>query len=189
MRRSLSLAAQRSLRLCTALCVVAVMLVSVGCSTDGPLGETDTRNTPWWNCPPVVANTNGLLHGKKCTTGSECMYGQCIFGSFIVGYDLTKGICTKNSNCASKDGGNGATVACAVDNTSTDFFYTTIEKTSSGGNDKRTNPEPHKICTVGCKSDGDCVSYNPETPHCIKSSTKYVSVGTHGACGIDPFKT
>lgn len=174
---------------CLALVAATCLLLASGCASDNNgLNGNDTRNTPWWNCPPAVSNAQGLLHGKKCATGADCMYGQCIFGSFIVGYDTAKGICTKNSNCAAKEGGNGDTVPCAVDNTSADAFYTTIEKTKSGGNPKRTNPEPHKICTLGCKDDKTCASWNPDTPHCIKSSTDYVSVGTHGACGFDPFR-
>ena len=167
----------------------ALIALSSACtSSDGTINNDDTRNTAWWNCPPVVSNAQGLLHGKKCATNADCKFGQCVFGSFIVGYDATKGICTKNSNCAAKEGGNGDTVPCANDNTSSEAFYTTIEKTSSGGNDKRTNPEPHKICTLGCKDDKTCTAWNPDTPHCIKNSTKYVSVGTHGACGFDPLK-
>lgn len=177
------------MRVLTCLALAAALCLTSGCSSDDPFTNTDTRTTPWWSCPPVVSNATGLDHGKKCASSAECKYGQCVFGSFIVGYDATKGLCTKNSNCAAKVDGNGATVPCAVDNTATAVYYTTIEKTVGGGNTDRTNPEPHKICTVGCKSDKECVAWNPDTPHCIKTSTKHVSVGTSGACGFDIFKS
>ena len=169
------------------LLVLLISTATLGCSSDGPLGgDSSPYVGPWWACPPPVSNATGLLHGQKCTAASECKYGHCLFGSAVVGYDATKGICTKNNNCAAVKSGD--TIACAVDNTSTDFFESVFEKSKNSGNDKRTSTEVFKMCGRTCGSDAECAKWNPDTPHCAKNSTKYVSFGTHNMCIFDPTK-
>jgi len=157
-----------------------------GADTATDASDAGGKTGPWWVCPPEVSNDKGLLHGKKCTADGDCKYGRCMFGTAVVGYDATKGICTKNNNCAAVK--SGPTVACGVDNTATDTFDSVFEKTKSSGNDKRTGSEVMKMCGRTCKSDGECAAWNPDTPHCAKTSTKYVSFGTHNMCIFDPTK-
>ncbi|HAN30391.1 MAG TPA: hypothetical protein DCQ06_02225 [Myxococcales bacterium] len=121
---------------------------------------------------------NGLEHGQKCTQDSDCMYGHCFDGGFLTAYTSGIKFCTKNNNC-----GSGDSVPCSVDG----GFASAFEKSISGGNTARTSAEPFKVCAKICKSNSDCEQWNPELPDCIKNSTDYVSVGTQGVCGVNPF--
>ncbi len=163
--------------------------LATGCSTDALNPQADPYVGAWWECPPVKSNPTGLEHGKACTTDAECMYGKCMKGTFVTGYDASKGgICTKNSGCAKKSGGNGDTVSCATDNSSKMSYYTSFEKSKTYPNPKRTSSDPYSFCLPKCTSDKECVAWNPNTPHCIKSSTTYISVNSRNACGFDPFR-
>jgi hypothetical protein len=136
----------------------------------------------WWNCQPKKG-TAGALHGKKCEKDEDCLYGRCMFGLPQAGYDKAIGICSKN--CGYPGGGDAA--YCKADNGGGGDFDCALEKTANSGNDKRDKAQVpyqrvYKACTRTCKSDADCMAWNPELPTCIKSSTKYVAVGTLGAC-------
>ncbi len=164
--------------------VVLAFGALLGCeSVGGDAGAANTRTGPWWQCPPVK-NAAGAEHGKPCKVGADCAYGHCVAGSFLAGYDAAIRICTKNNAC---DGvGSSETAPCSVDDAGGLAFTPAFEKSKSGGNTLRTGAEPAKFCTLSCASDAACEAWNPEMPHCIKSSTTYVSVGAVGACGKDP---
>ena len=144
--------------------------------------------TGWWACPPVK-KASGLEHGKACTKDEDCLYSQCVTGGPLTGYDDTIKYCTKNNACA---GGESATSApCGADDGQPAgvVYKTVFEKTKSGGNPKRDGKTPPlKVCARTCKTDADCLSWNSQLPDCIINSTKYVSVGTQGVCGKNPFK-
>lgn len=142
-------------------------------STDSG-GETSEPGT----CPPVLKDKSLSAHGKTCTQDSECMYGVCQKGGFLVGYDSKIGYCTKDCGCAEK------TAQCSDDNASGAEFICGFEKSTTSGNDK-AGSDPEKRCALRCKTDGDCAKWNSALPHCI-GSTKYVS--SAGVCGFDPFK-
>ncbi len=163
----------------TRLAALSLLLLTLpGCSSSAlGGGDTNTRTGPWWVCPPVKGS--GLEHGKKCAQDSDCMYGHCFDSGFLAGYVSGIKFCTKNNNCT---GGDAA--VCSTDGA----FASAFEKSTSGGNGKRTSPEPYKVCAKTCSSDSDCAAWNIEMPDCIKNSTDYVSVGTTGVCGVNPFK-
>ncbi len=165
--------------------LVTVFTLCGGCETAGVGGEVDTRTGPWWVCPPVK-NDALLAHGKPCTNGTECAYGHCAVGSFLVGYDPAIKICVKNNACTGE--GSSVTAPCSFDDTTPGEFVSAFERSKSGGNLARTGAEPTKICARSCSSDANCVAWNPETPDCMTSSTDYVSHGTKGVCGKNPFK-
>ena len=150
---------------------------SDGASVDA--GPTD----PWWACPPVKGV--GKEHGKDCATDAECMYGHCVKGGFLTGYDDSISYCTKNNGRTGD--GSFTTAPCTYDDDAGKglLFMVAFEKTNSSGNDKRTSSAPYKVCALGCKSDEACASWNPKMPHCM-NSTKYVSTGTSKICGFDP---
>lgn len=142
-------------------------------------------NDPWWACPPIKGT--GKEHGKACTDKAECMYGQCVKGGFLTGYDDSISYCSKNNACTG--GGSFTTAPCDYDDDKSAggvTYKSLFEKSNSSGNDKRTSFEPFKLCGRTCKNDGECAAWNAQMPHCIKSSTKYVSIGTQGICGKDP---
>lgn len=152
--------------------------------TDGTGGGDTTPTDPWLICPPVKGT--GLLHGQKCSSHAECMYGYCMKGGFLTGYDDAISYCTKNNACTGS--GSFTTAPCDYDDDASKSvtFKSAFEKSKSGGNDKRTSSSPFKVCAKTCKSDGECATWNAEMPHCIINSTKYVSVGAQGICGFDP---
>lgn len=173
----------------TATLLTSALLIAAGlsgCETvTGSGGTTNTRTGAWWVCPPV--KTDGLaLHGKPCDSNADCAYGHCIAGSFLVGYDASIKICTKNNACVG--GESNTTAPCSYDNGGGVTFVSAFEKSKSGGNLQRTSAEPAKICAKSCASDADCSSWNAQTPDCIKNSTDLVSIGTQGVCGVNPFK-
>ncbi len=160
------------------------LLLLAGCETvGGDPGATNTRTGAWWICPPTK-NAAGAEHGKPCKIGSDCAYGHCVAGSFLAGYDGAIRFCTKNNACDSV--GSSETAPCSVDDAGGLAFTPAFEKSKSGGNARRISAEPAKVCALSCASDAACEAWNPEMPHCIKSSTTYVSVGAVGACGKDP---
>ncbi len=169
----------RSHRNTNALISLLAALALFGCSSDGLGGDTNTRTGKWWQCPPVKGA--GLEHGKKCTTDADCMYGHCFVGGFLTGYNDAIKFCTKNNNCTGGD--SNVTASCSSDGA----FAPAFEKTASGGNPKRTSPEPYKVCGRTCTSDAECQAWNAEMPDCIKNSTDYVSLGK-GVCGLNPLK-
>lgn len=147
---------------------------------DGDAGSTD----PWWQCPPVKGT--GKEHGKACTDHSECMYGFCMKGGFLAGYDGSKSFCTKNNACTG--GASFTTAPCDYDDdpSKSIVYKATFETSKSNKNDKRTSAQPIKLCARSCKSDSECAAWNPDLPHCLKGSTKYVSIGTQPVCVFDP---
>ncbi len=153
-----------------------------GAGSDGGAKDAGPSD-PWWTCPPVKGT--GLDHGKKCTKHEECLYGYCMKGGHLTGYDDSISYCTKNNGCT---GGDAAT--CAYDDNSPSgvTYKSAFEKSKSGGNTKRTSDQPVKVCARACKSDSECKQWNADLPDCIKNSTKYVSIGTQGVCGKNPLK-
>lgn len=150
-----------------------------GDATEKDSGPTD----PWWACPPVKGV--GKEHGKDCSSDAECMYGHCVKGGFLVGYDDSISYCTKNNGCTGE--GSFTTAPCSYDDDAGKglLFMVAFEKTKSSGNDKRTSSTPYKICARSCKTDSECADWNAKMPHCM-NSTKYVSTGTAKICGFDP---
>ncbi|MCO4761135.1 MAG: hypothetical protein KC502_06495 [Myxococcales bacterium] len=167
-------------RLFLPICLLVVAVGTLGCSTDSSSSAANTRTGPWWVCPPVKGP--GLEHGRKCATNADCMYGHCFDSGFLAGYVPGIKFCTKNNGCTGGDSSSSA--ACSTDGA----FASAFEKSTSGGNAKRTSPEPYKVCAKTCASDAECANWNIEMPDCIKSSTDYVSMGTKGVCGVNPFK-
>ncbi len=156
-----------------------------GDASNGDAVDEDTGPLdPWWKCPPVKGT--GLQHGKKCVAHTDCMYGYCMNGGFLTGYDDALSYCTKNNGCTGE--GSFTTAPCDYDdNTSKSLtFKSAFEKSKSSGNDKRKSSAPIKLCARVCKTDGECANWNAELPHCMLNSTKYVSIGTQGVCGFDP---
>lgn len=155
-------------------------------ASGGDSADDATPTDPWLKCPPVKGT--GLEHGKKCATHEECMYGYCMKGGFLTGYDDTISYCTKNNACTGS--GSFTTAPCDYDDDASKSltFKSAFEKSKSGGNDKRTSSTPFKVCARTCKADSECEAWNAEMPHCIINSTKYVSVGTQGVCGHDPLR-
>jgi len=138
---------------------------------------------PWCDCPPEKKNPAGLEHGKKCDKHDDCLYGYCMTGGHLTGYDDGVKFCTKNNAC----GSGGDATQCEADGK----FKSGFEKTKESGNDKFSGKKCGKVvkvCAKQCKSDGDCKAWNPELPHCIKTSTKYVSMGVIGICVRNPLK-
>ncbi len=150
-----------------------------GDGTDKDSGPTD----PWWACPPVKGV--GKEHGKDCSSDAECMYGRCVKGGFLTGYDDSISYCTKNNGCTGD--GSFTTAPCSYDDDAGKglTFMVAFEKTKSSGNDKRTSSAPYKVCARACKTDAECADWNSKMPHCM-NSTKYVSTGTSKICGFDP---
>ena len=150
--------------------------------TDGGGGGVDAGPTdPWCDCPPTKKNPGGLEHGKKCSTHDDCLYGSCVQGGHLTGYDDTVKYCTKNNAC----GSGGDATQCEADGK----FKAGFEKTKESGNDKFSGQKCGKVvkvCAKECKSDGDCKAWNSEMPNCIKTSTKYVSMGVIGICVKNP---
>ena len=129
-------------------------------------------------CPPVLKDKTLGKHAQTCAQNSDCAYGLCQKGGFLVGYDASLGYCTKDCAC------NDPAAQCSNDNADGKEFLCGFEMSQSGGNPKANVP-PQKRCSLRCKSDGDCAAWNPALPHCI-GSTKYVS--SAGVCGFDPLK-
>ena len=105
------------------------------------------------------------------------LYGRCVTGGYLTGYDDTIKYCSKNNNCP----GGGDLTQCEADGK----FKAAFEKTKSSGNAKSTEKTlcgvNIKACAKSCKSDSECISWNPEMPKC-SGSTKYISVGTQNVC-------
>lgn len=154
-------------------------------STDTAIEDSGpVTKTTGFECPPDQPQGNGGgKHGQTCVKDSDCLYGACVFNAPLAGYDKTIGFCTKNCACpsplavCSKEDGGGVAYTC------------TKELTITGGNPKRVaGAPPQQMCARTCKTDAECSAWNPEMPDCIKNSTKYISVGTTGACGKNPLK-
>ncbi|MCO4761423.1 MAG: hypothetical protein KC502_07955 [Myxococcales bacterium] len=159
---------------------------TTGTDTGGGTTDAGGPTDPWAQCPPVKGK--GLEHGKKCSKHSDCLYGYCMKGGHLTGYDDSISYCTKNNGCTG--GGSAQTAPCAPDDGAPSgvTYKSAFEKSKSGGNDKRTSKSPYKVCARVCKTDSECASWNSEMPDCILSSTKYVSAGTQGVCGKNPLK-
>lgn len=145
--------------------------------------DTSGPADPWCDCPPVKKNPGGLEHGKKCDKHEDCLYGYCMEGGHLTGYDSGVKYCTKNNAC----GTGGDATQCETDGK----FKAAFEKTKESGNDKFAGlrcGKVVKLCARQCNSDADCATWNPELPDCIKSSTKYISMGVIGVCVKNPFK-
>ncbi len=134
-------------------------------------------------CAPVATNV-GALHGKACTKDSECLYGLCLFGTPVAGYDPKVGVCSKN--CGFTDG--GAAAACATENTGDKAYVCAIEKTLAAGNTKQDTKllGVFHMCALACDLDDDCVAANPALPNCLKASTGQLSVPPQGVCAKLP---
>jgi hypothetical protein len=144
--------------------------------------DTSAAYDPWWDCPPEKLHPTGALHGKKCDKNADCLYGRCVVGSPLAAYDSTIKFCTKNNGC-----GTGNLVSCNTENGNGHIFYSVFERSVSGGNPKRDpKKDVHKFCAKNCKSNTDCVKWNPELPHCMKTTNKFISFGTNAVCGVDP---
>ena len=173
-------------------------------STDAPLpsdatdssdgGTTDTvpamtcatasqSTDKFWLCPPLAGNV-GALHGQPCGKDSECLYGLCLFGLPLAGYDSKIGVCSKN--CGYADGGAAAT--CGTENTLSNSFVCVTEKAASAGNTKQNGslPSTIKACGLTCETDVDCAAWNPALPNCFKASTAELSVPLQGVCAKLP---
>lgn len=146
----------------------------------GGIIEPDTGDNYINTCPQTKGAT-GAHSGQKCEKHEDCMYGFCFAGGFLAAYDSSIKFCARNVFCSG--GGN-----CSDENDGSNAFTTAFEKSKSGGNPKRTSASPYKICTRTCKSDSECAAWNPQLPHCLKTSTSYVSIGAQGACAKDPDK-
>lgn len=142
---------------------------------------------PWWSCPPVK-RTTGAAHGKPCKVHDDCLYGNCVKGGHLTGYDDSISYCSKNNACTG--GGSLQTAPCGSDDGAPAgvTYKSAFEKSKSSGNTKRTSKAPIKVCARTCKSDSECQGWNPEMPDCITASTKYISLGTQGICGKNPLK-
>lgn len=151
-----------------------------GKDTGGGVTDEEDILSGQAGCPTIPKEVGVGKIGETCTKGSDCAYGQCVFGAPVAGYDTAIGFCTRVCGCPAE---------CGKDNAGSVGFGCAKEMTISGGNPKRAgSAEPSKFCTRECKTDADCQKWNPALPDCIKSSTKYVSVSPNGACGKNPLK-
>jgi len=132
-----------------------------------------------FQCPPETPNAALGKHGTKCTQNSDCMYGVCVAGAPLAGYNQDIKFCTKNCNCPT------AAANCYADDTDMNNTYKcVIEKTKIGGNPGRDGSKPTvNMCARVCQKDADCLAWNPDMPNCLKVSNKFVSVPS-GVCGI-----
>jgi hypothetical protein len=136
----------------------------------------------WWLCPPETSHPGKALHGQPCQADADCLYGLCLFGLPLAGYDKSIGICSKNCGF---DGGKLAPCALEDGNpVAGDAYYCTIEKTVQSGNSLQDTglPGPFKMCAHGCKTDADCKAWNPALPTCLKQSTPHLSTNPNGIC-------
>lgn len=146
-----------------------------------PSGATGLER--WWNCPPTK-QASGALHGKACTKDQECLYGHCMFGHPMAAYDPAIGFCAKNC----KYTGGGKATNCAEENVTPEpKFECVFEKTQNSGNDKRAKSQVANglvfaACMKFCKSDAECIQWNPDLPNCTNQSTKYISLGANKVC-------
>lgn len=148
---------------------------------DGASGE-DVDPGPG-NCPNVLKDKALGAHGKPCSDDSECAYGMCQKGGFLVGYDAGIGYCTKDCNCPDKS------APCSDDNVGVGnpgtVEFTCAHEMSKSGNNPKAGAFPEWRCSRSCKKDAECAGWNPKLPHCVGSTT-YVS--SNGVCGFDPAK-
>ncbi len=159
-----------------------------GAGFDGSSAGVDAGPIdPWWSCPPVK-KASGAEHGKACTSHADCLYGNCVKGGHLAGYDDSISYCSKNNACTG--GTSSLTTPCGTDDGAPNgvTYKSVFEKSKSGGNTKRTSAAPVKVCGRVCKSSAECASWNPKMPDCMTSSTDYVSLGTQGVCGYNPLK-
>ncbi len=139
-----------------------------------------------WNlCAPEPVNPGGKLHGEACASDAECLYGRCMFGLPLAGYDPSIGICSKNCGLQ-----GSAFAACSIEEgqpTANDAYYCTLERSTQTGNTYRNANLPvFKMCAHGCKTNADCIAWNPALPSCLKQSTISLSTNPKGVCAKVP---
>lgn len=105
-----------------------------------------------------------------------------MFGLPVAGYDPAIGVCSKNCKF-----GSGGQTSCSVDNKTQPDYECIFETTAKIGNDKRRADRiaagrVFGMCAKFCKLSDDCKAWNPALPDCVKSSSKYLSIGTKGVC-------
>lgn len=142
---------------------------------------TMTSEEKWFNCLPTPVNPGAKLHGQGCTADADCLYGQCMFGLPLAGYDKSIGICTKNCGYS---GGGSKNIACDAEDPSGNLYKCVYEKTQKIGNTYRdlTKQDLFKACARTCANDNDCKAWNPDLPTCTKSSTGQLSTPAVGVC-------
>lgn len=142
---------------------------------------TMTTEEKWFNCVPTPVNAGAKLHGQSCTADADCLYGLCMFGLPLAGYDKAIGICSKNCGYA---GGGSKNIACDAEDPSGNLYKCVMEKTAKIGNAYRdpTKQDLFKSCARTCVSDNDCKAWNPDLPTCTKVSTGQLSTPAVGVC-------
>lgn len=146
-------------------------------ATDTDADEDDVLVGP--GCPPVPKETGPGKTGTACTKDSDCLFGQCVFGAPVAGYDPGIGFCTHVCGCPTD---------CSAENSEAGGYGCSIEKTAANNPKRDGSADPLKLCTRECKTDAQCKAWNPALPDCIKFSTTYIAVSVNGACGKNPFK-
>lgn len=142
---------------------------------------TMTSEEKWFNCLPTPVNAGAKLHGESCAVDADCLYGVCMFGLPLAGYDKAIGICTKNCGFSLAPSKN---IPCDAEDPSGNKFKCVMEKTQKIGNTMRdlSKPDLFKACARTCVTDNDCKAYNPDLPTCSKSSTAQLSTPAVGVC-------
>jgi hypothetical protein len=146
-----------------------------------PDTKPDVPKTPDSFKCPIKAPVPGGKIGTVCTKDEDCKWGSCYFGPPLAGYDKAIGICAKSCSCA---GGDANMNSCYYDDTKdlTESYKCVMEKTGGAGNKLFVGPDPIKMCAKVCKTDADCITWNPEMPNCINGSTNELSSGA-AVCG------
>ncbi len=142
---------------------------------------TMTSEEKWFNCLPTPVNTGAKLHGESCAVDADCLYGVCMFGLPLAGYDKNIGICSKNCGYSL---GSSKNIACDAEDPSGNKYKCVMEKTQKIGNTLRdlTKQDLFKSCARTCVNDNDCKAYNPDLPTCTKVSTGQLSTPAVGVC-------
>lgn len=142
---------------------------------------TMTSEEKWFNCVPTPINAGAKLHGQSCAADADCLYGICMFGLPLAGYDKAIGVCSKNCGYS---GGGSKNIACDAEDPSGNLYKCVMEKTQKIGNTYRdvTKQDLFKSCARTCVNDNDCKAWNPDLPTCTKVSTSQLSTPAVGVC-------
>lgn len=158
----------------------------IGTPTDDAIAApackpTMTSEEKWFNCLPTPVNAGAKLHGESCAADADCLYGVCMFGLPLAGYDKAIGVCTKNCGFSL---GSSKNIACDAEDPSGNKFKCVMEKTQKIGNTMRdlAKQDLFKSCARTCANDNDCKAYNPDLPTCTKVSTAQLSTPAVGVC-------
>jgi hypothetical protein len=127
------------------------------CDTASPADGSDGT------CPypaQTITAPAGKLHGEACTTSAECKYGICS-KTTLQAAGSGAGVCVKQCNC-------GVGSQCTDDNDASRNASFTCVFAPSGGK---------KECAKFCKTNEECLAWNPELPFCSSGMSGQFQTG------------